>query len=132
MADLSFIQASQLVSLTGADSTGVETYVVNSTTNGELKTSDIGNNGGVNDAIVVGTSAVEAKVGSSVLAERKELIIYHNGSHKLYFGFSSSVTTSNGVPILKDTMLAITVGPNTHIWLISDGTNNDIRIAEIA
>ena len=105
---------------------------VSSTVNGELQTSDISNNGGVNGAITVGTSAVEAKVGGSVLSNRKQLIIFHNGSGKLYCGMSPSVTSANGIPIFKNTMLTIPAGSNSHIWLIADTSGNDIRLAELA
>lgn len=132
MADLDQTKASQVVSITGADSSGLETNMVASSANGELQTSDISNNGGVNGAITVGTSAAEAKVGGSVYANRKNLIIIHNGTGKLYWGTSSGVTSANGMPLIKNTMISIPAGPNSHIWLISDTAGQDIRVTELA
>ena len=43
MADLDFTKASQMVSITGADSTGLETNVVNSDSNGNLLVKDYSN-----------------------------------------------------------------------------------------
>lgn len=132
MADIDFTKASQAVSITGADSTGVETNMVNSSANGDLNVRDISNNSGVNATITVGTSAVEAKVGTSALDNRKELIIQHQGNGKLYYGLSSSVTINNGIEIFKKQTWIDDVGPDTHIWLISDTAGQDVRIVEKA
>ncbi len=132
MADLTEIQAADSVKIIGSDAAGVETTPVASTANGDLKTADISDNGGLNGSVTVGTSAVEAKVAVSTLSNRKVLTISHNGNGKLYWGLSNSVTTSNGTQIFKNTMATFDVGPNTHIWLISDLAGNDVRIAEFA
>jgi len=132
MTDLTDLQAAQTIKIVGSDSTGTETNAVNSSANGELKTTDILDNSGVNGAISVGTSAVEAKVGVSILANRKELIIFHNGTGRLYYGLSNAVTTANGIEIFKKSIWSDKVGPNTHIWLISDTAGQDIRIVEKA
>lgn len=132
MADLPYKEASQLVSITGSDATGAETNPVNSSANGELNVSDISNNGGVNGAITVGITAVEAYVSIAPLVNRVILTVFHNGSGKLYWGLSNAVTSSNGTQIFKNTMATFDVGPNTHIWLVADIANQDIRIGEFA
>jgi hypothetical protein len=99
---------------------------------GSILSSDISNSGGVNGAISVGLAAVEAKVGATVLSSRKELAIYHNGTGVLCWGVTSGVTLANGIPIYKNTMLSVTAGPNTHIWLIADTAAQDIRLVELA
>jgi len=100
------------------------------TSTGEAKVSDIIDNGGVHGAIIVGTSAVEAKVGGSVLADRKLLTIFHNGNGRLYWGYDNTITTSNGTQIFKNTMFAIPAGQNTSVWLIADSAGQDVRITE--
>ena len=132
MADLTDIQASGSTKIIGSDSTGIETTPVGSSANGELQISDISNNGGVNGSITVGITAVEAKVGGSVLANRKTISIFHTGGGKLYYGLSNSVTTSNGIQIFKNTERPFAFGPNTHLWLISDTAGQVINIVEVA
>jgi hypothetical protein len=132
MADLSDIQAAESVKIIGSDSTGLETNPVNSSANGELNTSDISNNGGVNGAITVGTSAVEAKVGASILSNRKALTILLTSNGKLYYGLTSGVTTANGTQIFKNSLAAFKCGPGTSIWLISDTAAQNVRITEMA
>jgi hypothetical protein len=88
------------------------------------------NTAGVNGAITVGTSAVEAKVGASALASRLNLTVFHNGSGKLYWGYSNAVTAANGTQIFKNTTTSIDAGPNLHVWLISDTAGQDVRVTE--
>lgn len=106
------------------------TTVVGVSTNAEMRSSDTVNHGGVNGAITVGVSAVEAKVGASKLTNRKLLTIFHNGSNNLYWGYSNAVTTANGTQIFKNTMLVLPVGDGTSIWLISNIAGQDVRITE--
>jgi len=104
--------------------------VVGVSTNAEIHSSDTVNHGGVNGAITVGVSAVEAKVDASKLTNRKLLTIFHNGSNNLYWGYSNAVTTANGTQIFKNTMLVLPVGDGTSIWLISNIAGQDVRITE--
>jgi hypothetical protein len=100
-----------------------------------LTTSNISeamNGGGVNGALTVNTTVVEAKVGASSLTGRALLSIFHNGPGNLYWGMSNAVTTANGTRIFKNTSISIPVGANSHVWLISDTTGQDVRIVEIA
>lgn len=131
MADLTELEAAQTVKIAGS-SDGSETNYINSSDNNELYNADIFNNGGSFGAITVGTSATEVKVGASPLADRKIVVIYHNGSNQLYYGLSNSVTTSNGIRIFKNQIVMITAGENTSIWLISDQSGQDVRIMEMA
>jgi hypothetical protein len=85
---------------------------------------------GVQDAINVGTTSVEAKVGASRLTGRKILSVFHNGSGKLYWGYSSGVTTSTGIQIFKNTQISWPAGANTSVFLIADSATNDVRVAE--
>jgi hypothetical protein len=136
MADLTDIQAAQSVKLIGSDATGLETTPVASDAAGNLfvniKAGNVPNTAGVNSAITVGTSAIEAKVGSVPLTNRISLTAFHNGNGKLYWGYNNSVTTTNGTQIFKNTTVSWDIGPNVHVWLISDTASQDVRITEAA
>ena len=130
ITDLDFTKASQLVSITGIDSTGLETNPVNSTSNGDLQTSDTFLGGPLDFAISLGLSAVEVKSGVSPVAARKAVRIFNNGNSTIYWG-GSGVTSSTGEPIFRNTSITITAGPNCHIYLIASSTGNDIRCKEL-
>jgi len=132
MADLTDIQAAGTVKIVGSDSTGVEQTPVISTANGSLSTTDISNNGGVNAAISVTTSAIEAKVGGSALANRKNLTIHNNGTGTIYWGYSSGVTTTNGTPVFKDQFVSWDVGASTSVFLIAISGTQNVRVTENA
>lgn len=129
MADLSELNSSQPVKIAGADTTGLETNFVNSTSAGELFTIDMLQGNPVCGAITVGTSLVEAKVGASRATGRKAITIFHNGSGSLYYG-CSTMTTSAGTPIFKNTSVTIPCGPNSPVYLISNLAGQDVRIIE--
>ena len=132
MADLSNLDAAQTIKIAGANSSGIESTFVDATANNELKTADTLDNGGVNGAITVTTSPIEAKVGASVLPDRKMLTVYNNGNKTIYWGFDSSVSASNGTPIEKSQFFAWSVGQNTLIYLIADSGSQNVRITESA
>lgn len=134
MADLNDIQAAQSVKIIGSNSSGVEQTPVESNANGKLNVVDISNNGGVNGAITVGTTAVIARVGGSNLANRISLTIFNNGNgnQTLYWGYSSGVTTANGTPIFPGDLLSLDVGPNTTVYLIGSAAGINTRITENA
>lgn len=133
MADLNELQAAQSVKIVGADATGLESNAVNSTSSGDLQTADIINVGtGVQGALTVSTTALEVKVGSFPLSERKLVTVYNNGTGTVFWGFTSSVTSTDGTPILKNQNAAWSVGDNQAIYLISASGSNNVRITESA
>jgi hypothetical protein len=132
MADLNELEAGQTVKIAGASSSGAETNFVNASSTGELNTADISNNGGVNGALTVGTSSVEAKVGGSPLSNRKTLTVFNNSNSTIYWGYSSGVTTANGSPIFKNQIGTWDIGSNTSVYLIAGSAGNNVRITENA
>lgn len=131
MGDLNSLEASQSVKLAGADSSGGETYFVDATSAGEIKASDVLNSGnGVQAALVIGTTAVELKVGGSPLANRKLVTLYNNSNTTLYWGFTGAVTTLSGTPIVKGQQLAWSVGSSQSIFVIAGSAGNNTRITE--
>lgn len=98
----------------------------------DVPVKDVANISGVNGSILVGTSAVAARVGASNLAGRKNLTIFNNSNSDLYWGYSVAVTTTNGTPIFKNQLLSMDVGENITIYLISGSASNNVRITEVS
>lgn len=96
--------------------------------NDESLSQDTINQAGVEGTITVGTSAVEAKVGVSRHANRRMLTVIplDNG---VYWGFTSSVTTSTGTPIDKNTLLSFRIS-DYPVYLIAGTAGNEVRITE--
>lgn len=89
------------------------------------------NLGGRVTQIDISTSAVQ--ILTSPLEFRRALVIHNNGGSTVYFGFSASVTTSTGFPLVTNEKIAIDMvgNPNMNIWLISDSAS-DVRLLELA
>jgi len=92
---------------------------------------DVLNGGGVNGALTVGTSSVEAKVGGSALSGRKTIMIQPL-DNTVYLGFSSGVTSSNGIRLSSGQIVILPVGDQTAVWLIGSAAGRNVRIAEVA
>jgi hypothetical protein len=80
--------------------------------------------------INVSTTAVELKVGATPSAERKVIIVQSLGN-RIYIGFDSGVTTSNGIELSKRQTLFLEVSENANIWAIASSGTIDVRIAEL-
>lgn len=131
MADLDNLQASQSVKIAGADSSGNETSFVNATSTGELCTSDIINTGtGVQSTLVVGTSAVEVKVGASNLVSRKNVTLFNSSNADIYWGYTNTVSISTGTIIFKNQFISWEVGDQQSIYVIAGSAANTTRITE--
>lgn len=127
MADLTELQSASITKLIGSDITGIESTPVASSPNQDLFTRDTINTAGVYGALSVGTSAVEAKVSTTKLTNRKELTVTPI-TNTVYWGYDSSVTTSTGTPIYKGTTAVFS--KNISIFIISPTAANDTRITE--
>jgi len=130
MADLTGLEASQSVKIAGADSAGSETNYVNATALGELKTTDTITGAGAEGALTVGTSAVEARVGASALTNRKLLTVFNNSGTTIYWGRTSSVTTSTGTPIYEKQFFTFDFASDAPVYLIAGIAGNNVRITE--
>lgn len=86
---------------------------------------------GVYSSLTVGTSAVELKVGGSVVSDRIAITMQSNDNN-VYWGYSNAVTTTTGTRIFKDQFILLPVGPNVSVWLIADGSSKTVRIAELS
>lgn len=95
---------------------------------GQLKTADVINTSGQYRAQSVTTSAAEAFGAATILLNRKFISLTPtNGT--IYWGFNSSVTTSNGTPLFKNQTTTISATDNIHIFVIA-ATTTDCRIVE--
>jgi hypothetical protein len=132
MADLNALNATDAIKIAGADASGLETNFVNASATGELYTADVLKGSAVYGAITVGTSAVELKVGGSVLANRKHILFQNTSNKDIYFGFNNSVTTSNGLLISRGSERSFDVTDSLSIWVISGSAGLDCRLAEVS
>lgn len=82
----------------------------------------------VQSAITVGTSQVEAKVGGSRAANRKNLTIHNNCTNTFYVG-PTGVTTANGRPIFKNQFYS-TDDADLAIYLIAGSSLSSCAIIE--
>lgn len=127
MADLTDIQATDVVRIVGATSTGLEQTPVNSSLAGDLYTRDMLAGSGVQGAIALSTSAVEAKVGGSRVSSRKCLSIQPTNG-VIYWGYLNTVTTTTGSPIFKNQSKTFAIG-DAPIYIIAAGSV-DVRVTE--
>lgn len=110
------------------------TKQVKVSTAGDLSVSDGLHSGGVNGALSLTTAntAYEAKVGGSRLANRKTLTIMSEDTD-LYWGYSNTVTTSNGTKIYKNQFATFELDANdssVQIWIVSASNSKTARITE--
>lgn len=84
--------------------------------------------------IVTATKSVSStalKIPSGANAEeRRGVFIYNNSSDIIYWG-GSDVSTSNGIPIKQDIAYIVKAGQGADLYVISDGTNSDVRYFEV-
>lgn len=114
----------------GTDGTNLQG--ISTDTNGNVNVTDRANSSGVYGSLTVGTTAVQVKVGGANLTNRKLVVIHNNSGNTMYWGFNSSVTTSNGIVLFRDQVVSIPVGPNIDIYIISGSSAQNSRIAELA
>lgn len=81
--------------------------------------------------ITVSTNEVEAKVGTTALEGRQQLIIFNGGTENIYFG-PEGVTESNGIPIKTQETRFLPFGESIRICLVTaSGSNIDVVIQEL-
>lgn len=95
-----------------------------------LKTKVILDGQGIQNSLLVSTTALEAKAGVSTLSNRKLLTVFNSSNSTIYWGYTDSVTTSTGTPIFKDQLVEWAIGSNLKIYLIAASGSNLVRITE--
>jgi hypothetical protein len=88
--------------------------------------------GSVYDALTVGATATEVKVGSSALGKRHTVVINNVSGNSIYYGWDSNVTTSNGLELQagETVVLSLDIEYSQKIYAIASA-NTEVRIAEL-
>lgn len=98
--------------------------------NDQSAVADVLNSSGVQGTLTVGTSAIEVRVGSTRLENRKSVTLYNSSNNTIYWGYTSGVTTSNGTPIAKNQYIEWSIGDQLPIYVIAASSGNVVRITE--
>lgn len=85
----------------------------------------------VQATVSVGTSQVEAKVGSNRLEGRQLLRLFNNSNSTIYFG-PTGVTTSNGEPLFKNQSMTIPLSDAAALYMIAGSASNNVIVSEYA
>jgi len=87
----------------------------------------------VTGAKTVSTTVAELFAGASRLANRYAMTVYNEGTTPVYWGGSSSVTTSTGFPLLPGDSVTFNFNPSvaTPIYFIGSA-NTAVRVVELA
>lgn len=96
--------------------------------------SDVADIAYLSTVITVSTSQVQAKVSSTNLANRQELIIFNDSLNTIYYG-PSGVTTSGatkGIPINAGGFVNLPFGFDIAVFLIAASGSNNVIIQELA
>lgn len=93
--------------------------------------SDIDDSSAIAASKTVSTSQIEACVSSSPLDKRQTLIMFNNGPQIIYYG-PSGITSATGIPIFKNQMVSITVGPSNRIYLVTATSTATVVIQEVS
>jgi hypothetical protein len=81
-------------------------------------------------ALSVGSTAVEVKVGAAPLEERTSISVQPLDGN-IYYGYDSSVSTSNGTKIFKSQLLIIEAASSLPVYVIAETGTVDVRITEV-
>jgi len=98
----------------------------------EFETSDYINSDFDHKILTVGTTQVEAKVGTNRLARREYVYIHNNSNPAIYIG-KSGVTiagTNKGDILYKDQFAYIRVDDDTPVYMIASSSNTDVFVRE--
>jgi len=80
-------------------------------------------------ALSIVTSAVQAMVGATPFANRKQLQVYNNTPDTIYWaGNSTQATSTAGFPIASGNMAQWTLTDSVQIWIVGSG---NVRVAEM-
>jgi len=94
--------------------------------------SDVLDNAFQSKVVAIGTTQVEVKCGTNLLAGRQAIVIYNDSLSIVYFGPTGVTTTgaNKGIPIFKKQTLFIQIG-GIQCYLIADTASNDVIVQEL-
>lgn len=82
--------------------------------------------------IIANSTSIEVKIGASPLEERTVITIQPLDGN-IYYGYDSSVTTSNGTKIYKGQVHTLEATDQLAVWIVSEtGTNTNVRVTEVS
>jgi hypothetical protein len=84
--------------------------------------------------VAVGTSQVEAKVGTNRLADRQGVWIYNDSGNNVFVGPSGVQTSgpSKGMPLAKNQSMFVELPDTVAVFIIAGSAGNNVIIQEIA
>lgn len=92
---------------------------------------EIVNSAAVYTELNVGTTAVEVRVGGANLKGR-QLVHMLPKDNEVYWGYDNTVTITTGTRVFKNQLVTIPIGDELSIWLIANGPDKKVNIAELA
>lgn len=90
--------------------------------------------GTTNGTLTIGTTAVEIKIGASPLEKRHMVMVINDSNKDIFIGFDSgTLTTSNGIPIWKNTERTFRFDPHESVAIygISSSSGTIIKVVEV-
>jgi len=81
--------------------------------------------------ITVTTTPQEVKVGASPMAER-QVVTIQPLTGDVYYGYSNSVSSTNGTKIFKNQLLPLEAGEKLSVWVVAASGSIDVRITEVS
>ena len=96
----------------------------------EAKVSDSFQGSAQGQALIINVSPMEAKGGTTPLANRKGVFILPVDKN-LHMGFNNTVTAANGIPIFINQMIYVPATSSLQIWLVSSSGTAEARVWEV-
>lgn len=88
--------------------------------------------GSIVGTLTIGTTATPLRLGATDLAERHTVQLINTGANAVYIGFSTAVTTANGIPCNAGEERSFALDPNDPLTLYAIATvANEVRLAEV-
>jgi len=82
-------------------------------------------------AISVTTTPIELKVGASPLTDRQVVTIQPIDG-EVYFGYSNTVSSTNGTKIFKGQVYPLEAGELLPVWIVAGSGTVNVRITEVS
>lgn len=130
MADISELQRTDAVRLVGANTDGSEQTPIGSTSNREILSHDVFDNGWITSTISIAAGATaELKVGASALVNRKGIFLQAKDKG-ITFGHSITVLPFDA---FKNQFFSLPIGDGTSVFIKNNGSASvDVAIGELA
>jgi hypothetical protein len=120
MADLTELQSAQTIKLVGSSTAGQESNYAKVTPNQEVGSSDTVNTSAIIGTLALTTTAIELKIGGSLLANRKYIWMQALDTN-IKWGLT---LTDQSFDIFKNQILSFPIGTVSIYAKMSSGTGN--------